>query len=303
MVATDHKPLLKVLGDRKLEEVQNPRLLRIKEATLRWRLGLIHMPGNTQFWPDALSRQEDESGGQEPVASVGCLTDRCREAPEVVDVQKCLDRESEVQQISAAIVPDPMSWGAVRDAGVKEETTRCLIQQVRDGFPPSRKILPEMIRPYWRHREALYVVDGVVMFGERVVIPLALRKVALEVLHAAHQGVRGMQLRAGTSVWWPGITPDIQQVRDQCKTCETVAPSQPRCTPEPLPEPDFPFQMLCADHFDLKGQTYLCMVDRFSGWPLVEHCGSSTGSSGRFVSTLQDVFAVYGVPEELATDG
>ena len=37
-VATDHKPLLKLLGDRHLEDIPNPRLLSLKEKT---RYGLL----------------------------------------------------------------------------------------------------------------------------------------------------------------------------------------------------------------------------------------------------------------------
>ena len=301
IVATDHKPLLKVLGDRKLEEVQNPRLLRIKEATLRWRFKLVHVPGKIHFGPDVLSRQE--SVDEEPVASVGCLLEEYRDHPDEAEELRSMEIELVAGQVAAAAVPEPLSWDMVRNEGRRDKTTMSLIQQIRDGFPPSRKIVPEHLRPYWRHRDELYVMDDVVMYKERVVIPTALRKVALEVLHAAHQGVRGMQLRAESSVWWPGITPEIQQTRDQCRVCDTVAPSQPRCLPEARPEPDYPFQLLCADHFDLRGQSYLCVVDRFSGWPVVEHCGVSAGSSGKFIASLRALFSVYGVPEELATDG
>ena len=55
VIATDHKLLLKILGDRKLEEVQNPRLLWIKEATLPWRFTVIHVPGKDHYSPNALS--------------------------------------------------------------------------------------------------------------------------------------------------------------------------------------------------------------------------------------------------------
>ena len=34
-VMTDHKTLVKLPGDRRLEEISNPRLLRLKETTLR----------------------------------------------------------------------------------------------------------------------------------------------------------------------------------------------------------------------------------------------------------------------------
>ena len=45
-------------------------------------------------------------------------------------------------------------------------------------------------------------------------------------VHSAHQGVTGMTLRAERSVFWPGITNDIQVTRDRCLTCHKNAPSQ-----------------------------------------------------------------------------
>ena len=58
VVATDHKPLLKVLGDRKLEDIHNPRLLKLKEKTLNWRFKMIHVAGRIHVGPDTLSRKE-----------------------------------------------------------------------------------------------------------------------------------------------------------------------------------------------------------------------------------------------------
>ena len=44
-VAVDHKPLLKILGDKGLNEIENPRLQCLKEKTLRYRFKCIHVPG------------------------------------------------------------------------------------------------------------------------------------------------------------------------------------------------------------------------------------------------------------------
>ena len=44
IVAVDHKPLLKLLGDRALDDIPNPRLRNLKEKTLRYRLRNIHVP-------------------------------------------------------------------------------------------------------------------------------------------------------------------------------------------------------------------------------------------------------------------
>ena len=43
VVATDHELLLKVLSDRKLEDIGNPRLLKLKEKTLPSRFKIIHL--------------------------------------------------------------------------------------------------------------------------------------------------------------------------------------------------------------------------------------------------------------------
>jgi hypothetical protein len=67
LVATDHKPLVKVFGDRSLGDISNPRLARLKEATLRWEFQVMHVPGVVNSGPDALSRR---SAGPSEVATV-----------------------------------------------------------------------------------------------------------------------------------------------------------------------------------------------------------------------------------------
>ena len=57
-VATDHKPLVSVLGDQSLADVQNPRLARIKEKILWWQFTIIHTSGKLQLAADALSRRK-----------------------------------------------------------------------------------------------------------------------------------------------------------------------------------------------------------------------------------------------------
>ena len=44
-IATDHKPLLKVLGDRSLADMQNRRLQNLKEKTLSYKFNVVHVPG------------------------------------------------------------------------------------------------------------------------------------------------------------------------------------------------------------------------------------------------------------------
>ena len=45
LVVTDHKPLVKILGDRTLEETSNTRIFRLKQRMLPWSFDIAHLPG------------------------------------------------------------------------------------------------------------------------------------------------------------------------------------------------------------------------------------------------------------------
>ena len=290
LVATDHKPLLKVLGDRKLEEIDNPRLLKLKEKTLRWKFDIIHVPGKIHVGPDALSRKDTTVSLVNIAGHQGGAWDEA-------------EFESQIEYQVAASVPTPITWQQIREEVSKDKVMRLLADQITDGFPPDRKLLRLELREYFHHRDHLSQVDGVPLFKGRVVIPVSLRKAVLETLHSAHQGVTGMTLRAQSCVWWPGITPQIKETRDKCRVCHENTPSQPSAPPQPLPQPDYPFQQIAADYFQAGGYHYLVIVDRFSGWPAIQFCGASSGSSTKLREWLRQFFATYGIPEELSTDG
>ena len=57
ILAVDHKPLLKVLRDRSLEDIPNAGLRNLKEKTLRSKFRLVHIPGGKHRAADGVSRQ------------------------------------------------------------------------------------------------------------------------------------------------------------------------------------------------------------------------------------------------------
>ena len=146
--------------------------------------------------------------------------------------------------------------------------------------------------------EDLYTVDGVTVFKGRVVLPPSLRTECLQALHSAHQGTTMMQSRADMSVLWPGIAADIAHHRASCTMCNTMSPSQAFLPPMPPTLPTRPFQSLCADYFHHKGHTYAVIVDRLSGWPIIE-C-STNGATG-LISNLRPIFVTFGILDNLIT--
>ena len=125
---------------------------------------------------------------------------------------------------------------------------------------------------------------------KRIVIPTLLRKVVLDNLHSANQGVTGMKFRANQSVYWPGLDASIRNHRAVCMDCIKHSPSHP---PEPLiltPSPDYPFQQVCADYFSIVQHSYLSIVDRFSGWLCIYHCKVNELDSRTLINIFRELF-------------
>ena len=55
-IAVDHRPLLKIFGDRSLDHICHTRLRNLKEKTLRYHFKMVHIPGVKNRAPDTLSR-------------------------------------------------------------------------------------------------------------------------------------------------------------------------------------------------------------------------------------------------------
>jgi len=114
-----------------------------------------------------------------------------------------------------------------------------------------------------------------------------------------------MEDRARGVVYWPGITHDIQLTRSSCADCCKNAPSQAPL-PAAAPEiPSTPFESIFADFFEIGGYHYLVVGDRLSGWVEVysSPVGSSKAGSSGLIAHLRTLFATFGVPLTMSSDG
>ena len=171
---------------------------------------------------------------------------------------------------------------------------------INEGFLESSRDLSLDLRPFHRVSGSLCIANGVILMGDRLVIPKALQPAILLSLHAAHQGINAMNARAADCVYWPNITIDITRVRDQCGHCHRIAKSNAMQPPTNIIPPEYPFQQICSDYFTYNNNDYVVIVDRYSNWPMVFK--SENGSTG-LVKRLREAFVTYGVPEQLTSDG
>ena len=94
-IQTDHRPLVKILGDRTLDEIHNRRLINLKEKTMPWRFKIHHVPGKLIPAPDATSRYPQERNDEEDtLAETDVDTSNSlaaiRSVHEVDDLETCI---------------------------------------------------------------------------------------------------------------------------------------------------------------------------------------------------------------------
>ena len=285
IVATDHKPLLGILNDRSLNDIPNRRLLNLKEKTLAFKFTIVHVPGKRNA-ADAASRHPTTSH----------LAFSCDDESDDI-----AGDGSTVASMCTTLysVTNVTTWDMVKEATASDETMRQLCEFIQEGFPDPRQLSPQL-KPYQRIARSLSIVDGVILAGNRLIIPSSLRPSILSALHAAHQSVTMMSARANDSVYWPNLTIDLHRVREQCDHCHKIARSNPMQPPADIIAPAYPFQMICADYFAYGGHDYVVIVDRYSNWPMAFK--SENGADG-LIKRLRECFVTFGVPEELTSDG
>ena len=194
-----------------------------------------------------------------------------------------LDEEIPLEQVAALSMTSlskifAITWERVQSATFSEyERLMCLIQT---GFPGEKSDVDNQFQDFWNFRQGLHVYDNVIMYHDRIVIPPSLRPEVLNSIHAAHQGQGAMMCTAQSTVFWPGISQDVERERQICRSCTRNAPSQPRLEPVPPIFPTTPFEAVVGDYFKLHGMNYLIIADRLSAWTECYRAKSGTEESG-----------------------
>ena len=153
---------------------------------------------------------------------------------------------------------------------------------------PAKYSIESSLKPYWKVRGSLTLCNDLLLYNSRIVVPPSLRRETMLKIHEGHQGVERCRERVRSSVWWPGVTSQVKQFVENCRECARVA--RPRREPLlPTPLPDYPWQVVASDLFELKEEHYLLVVDYFSRYPEVIKLSSTTSSN--IIALLKTIFA------------
>ncbi|UYV84209.1 K02A2.6-like [Cordylochernes scorpioides] len=136
-------------------------------------------------------------------------------------------------------------------------------------------------------------------FKKMIYIPKSLRSKVLNSHHEGHLGIEKCRGRARSSVWWPRISQEIEELVRNCPNCieERSNPQQPLNVSD---FPSRPWEKVGIDHFYLKGKYYLLIADYNSRFPELALLEDQTTHST--IIHCKSIFAPHGILEEVRSD-
>ena len=298
-IVTNHKPLVPLFNKYQLSQVENAKVQKIKsnlqsqyQFVVEWR------PGKRHFIADGLSRapvdDDDDEDEDDDVDTSGTIVAALQLATNEVDG----DDDDEADEQSKNSI-DPLIEEMTKAAKADKEYV-ALVDEIRNDFRNAMSSIP-FVQQFRAISENLSVDDGLVLFGPRLVMPLAKRKDVLLHLHASHQGITRTQQRARSCVYWPGISNEIRQIVDRCSKCQEKRASTPKETLKTDPRPTRPFEHVASDLFTYAGRHYLVYVCRYSGFVMVADWNDDP-TANQVTSKCQQYFATLGVPTTFRSD-
>ena len=209
---------------------------------------------------------------------------------------------AEFENINAAAFL-PVSTSRLREiqqATEDDENLQALKAIILRGWPDDRSQLPEQTTPYFSMRDELSLHDGVIFRGQRIVIPVSLRKDMKRKLHASHLGTESCLRRARETIFWPNMNAELKEMIAACETCCTYEISHHKESLMPHKIPNRPWEQVAVDLFELNKKEYTITVDYYSNFWEIDRLTSTTSSA--VVLKLKNHFARYGCPNRLISD-
>ena len=277
IIHNDHKPLSSILA--KPIHKCPPRIQRFYLRLLKYDFSFEHKPGKQMAVSDALSRaslletSESEIDAEDMAAYVHSITDKL-----------------------------PISEEKLRKMQIetnKDSTLQTLKEYTLNGWPSNNSVDP-FVKPFHAFQDEISFHNGVLLKGDRMIIPTSLRTDMLKLIHQGHFGIEKCKQRARFSMYWPGLDEQIERLVSNCSTCLNHRNQQRREKMIPHEVPDASWVKVGTDLFVLNNRDYVIVIDYHSKFITVSYLRNKKSST--VIQELKKVFSVHGIPKKIFSD-
>jgi hypothetical protein len=178
----DHQALVAILDKYTLDAIENPKIQRMKERLSPYSFTTVWKKGKEHAIPDALSR----APVNDPAVDDECVGTEL----EMLEMECVAGNVASEGQLPDVLLSD------LRKTAAEDVDYMALLTMVEAGFGTDRARVSDYIRQFWGIRHQLSTENGLINFGSRIVVPFAARRIILQKLHSAHQGIVRTKRRA-----------------------------------------------------------------------------------------------------------
>lgn len=279
---TDHSALVSLLG-RSDSTRRSMRVARWAERLSNFSYEVVYKKGCDNVVADAFSRL--------PIPENTC---------------EAIDTDNELIVSLVEEIMAPIEANELREATNADSTLSGVLNNLCK--PNFKKLLLSGLSPFQAISEELTVVDGVLMRGERVVVPEGLRARLLAAAHQNHQGVSRTYAGLKMRFWWPKMHDEVEKFVRECHICcqHDKGWKMSRPPTQPIEWPEEPFAKIGIDirgpHNHLPGHMRFAVVvvDYHSRWPWVYFVQEVTAFT--IIKILNQLFTQEGTPKEVVSD-
>ncbi|KAL1447039.1 hypothetical protein WDU94_005679, partial [Cyamophila willieti] len=277
---TDHKPLVSIFHPNKSIPVMAAgRLQRYALFLLGYNFD-IEFCGSTSNIADMLSRLPL----QQP-------SDTSEKEEHEMSFLYCIEQDINL-----------LSYINIREESQHDSVLQKVIQRVKtNSWSSSSKLVDPELKPYYFRRDELYLENGCLMWGYRVIVPSSLQALILSDLHHTHLGICKMKSIARNYVWWPSIDKDIEHLCKKCEYCLKENADPHKATLKSWPWPNGPASRIHLDFFGpIEGKNFIVIVDAYSKWLYAKVIKNLT--TKEIIWVLKNYFSTWGLPDKIVSD-
>ena len=124
-----------------------------------------------------------------------------------------------IHQITNQLPARSDSVQDIRLVTQEDDELALLKHTIMTGCPSTIREVPSEIQPYWAFREELTMEDGIALKGTCIVIPHKKCQATLNLIHKGHLCLNKCKLRAKDTVYWSGMTEQLENLVLNCELC------------------------------------------------------------------------------------
>ena len=133
------------------------------------------------------------------------------------------------------------SFTKIRDATLADEEMQSLTAAIRNDWKnPKQKESIRFCRFWYRFRDALTIVDDIILKDGAIVIPKSIRRDILIKAQSTHQGIVRTKQCLRNVVFWCGMSSEIEEMCKDCRICQQLLPRD-ELPLSPVQRPEVPW--------------------------------------------------------------